>query len=264
MRVWSTPEFALIAFRNVSKSFDGGRTHAVRAASLEVAAGETLVLLGASGCGKSTLIKMVNRLIDPSEGRVELDGQDVRLADRLSLRRRIGYVFQGVGLFPHMTVEENAAMVLRLMGRRRSERRAKAHAMLSLVGLPPAQFSTRYPRELSGGQQQRVGVARALAADPAYLLMDEPFGALDVLTRETLQEEVLRLKRDLKKTIVFVTHDVFEAMLLGDRIGVMQAGRIEQIGTPAELVDSPATNFVRELFDRARRSAMLLLAHKET
>ena len=240
----------MIKLDRVSKSFDGGRTYAVRDVSLRVAAGELLVLLGSSGCGKTTTLKMINRLIEPTAGTIEVGGREVRAQDTIELRRSMGYVFQGIGLFPHMTVEQNISVVLRLQGRPRGERQERARELLELVGLPPDDFGPRYPTELSGGQQQRVGVARALAADPACLLMDEPFGALDAITRDGLQEELLRLKEKLLKTIVFVTHDIFEALRLADRIAVMHAGRLEQVGPPGEILRAPATEFVKELFEK--------------
>jgi len=240
----------MIKLDRVSKSFDNGRTYAVRDVSLRVAAGELLVLLGSSGCGKTTTLKMINRLIEPTAGTIEVGGREVRAQDTIELRRSMGYVFQGIGLFPHMTVEQNISVVLRLQGRPRGERQERARELLELVGLPPDDFGPRYPTELSGGQQQRVGVARALAADPACLLMDEPFGALDAITRDGLQEELLRLKEKLLKTIVFVTHDIFEALRLADRIAVMHTGRLEQVGPPGEILRAPATEFVKELFEK--------------
>jgi len=243
----------MISVNRVSKSFDGGNTYAVREVALEVREGETLVLLGSSGCGKTTLLKLINRLLEPTDGAIEVDGQDIASQDPISLRRRIGYVFQGIGLFPHMTVEENVAMVPRLLGWSRGKRRRRARKLLDTVGLEPDTYADRFPEELSGGQQQRVGVGRALAADPAYLLMDEPFGALDALTRDTLQQELLDLRRRLNKTIVFVTHDIFEALTLGERIAVLHNGRLEQVGTKEEIVGRPATDFVRELFEKPAR-----------
>jgi osmoprotectant transport system ATP-binding protein len=240
----------MIKLDRVSKSFDNGRTYAVRDVSLRVDSGELLVLLGSSGCGKTTTLKMINRLIEPTAGTIEVGGREVRAQDTIELRRSMGYVFQGIGLFPHMTVEQNISVVLRLLGRPQDERRDRARGLLELVGLPPEDFSPRYPSELSGGQQQRVGVARALAADPACLLMDEPFGALDAITRDGLQEELLRLKEKLLKTIVFVTHDIFEALRLADRVAVMHAGRLEQVGPPGKILRSPATEFVKELFEK--------------
>ncbi len=240
----------MIRLEQVSKSFDGGETYAVRDVSLRVASGELLVLLGSSGCGKTTTLKMINRLIEPTAGTIEVGGSNVRAQDTIALRRSIGYVFQGIGLFPHMTVEQNISVVLRLQGRPKGERQGRARELMELVGLPPDDFGPRYSTELSGGQQQRVGVARALAADPACLLMDEPFGALDAITRDGLQEELLRLKEKLLKTIVFVTHDIFEALRLADRIAVMHAGRLEQVGPPGEILRAPATEFVKELFEK--------------
>ncbi|UCF80133.1 MAG: ATP-binding cassette domain-containing protein [Acidobacteriota bacterium] len=238
---------------DVSKSFDGGRTYAVHRISLEIAPGETLVLLGSSGCGKTTTLKMINRLVEPSGGRVEMNGRSIQEIDAVQLRRSIGYVFQGIGLFPHMTVEENVSVVLRLLGAPRTERRERARELLALVELDAERYAPRFPRELSGGEQQRVGVARALAADPATLLMDEPFGALDALTRDMLQQEMLRLKEKLRKTIIFVTHDIFEALTLADRIAVMHRGRLEQVGTKEEILGAPVTAFVRELFEKPAR-----------
>jgi len=238
----------MISLKHVSKSFDGGRSFAVANVSFDVLEGETLVLLGSSGCGKTTLLKLINRLLEPTSGTIEVDGEDIADQDQIALRRGIGYVFQGIGLFPHMTVEENVAMVPRLLGWPKQKRRKRAHELLGIVGLAPETYAGRFPEELSGGQQQRVGVARALAADPAYLLMDEPFGALDALTRDTLQQEMLALKERLKKTIVFVTHDIFEALALGDRIAVLHEGRLQQIGTREEILEEPATDFVRALF----------------
>ncbi len=245
----------------VFKSFDGGRTHAVRNLSLDLKSGETLVLLGSSGCGKTTTLKMVNRLVEMDSGRIEVDHSDIRDVDVLKLRRSIGYVFQGIGLFPHLTIEENVVVMLRLTGVDRPTRRRRAHELLETVELPSKQYAHRYPRHLSGGQQQRVGVARALASDPEYLLMDEPFGALDALTRDTLQKEVLELKRRLGKTILFVTHDIFEALALGDRIGVMHEGDLHQIGTKEELLNRPATDFVRDLFGRPREQLSAFSEH---
>ena len=243
----------MIRLINVSKSFDKGNSHAVRDLSLRVEQGETLVLLGSSGCGKTTTLKMINRLIEPTAGTIEVGGEDITKQDPVELRRQIGYVFQGIGLFPHMTVEQNVELVPRILGWSIKRRKERAHELLQLVGLPPKEFASRFPDELSGGQQQRVGVARALAADPAYLLMDEPFGALDALSREALQQELSALKKRLKKTIVFVTHDIFEALLLGDRIAILHQGKLEQIGTEREILSAPATPFVRDLFAKPAR-----------
>jgi len=232
----------------------------VKNISLEVAEGETLVLLGSSGCGKTTTLKMINRLIEPTGGRIEVGGRDVASLAPALLRRRIGYVFQEIGLFPHMTIGENIAIVPRLLGWDKTRRQDRARELLTFMGLDPRDFADRYPDELSGGQQQRIGVARALAADPDYLLMDEPFGALDALTRDVLQQEILSLKQRLKKTIIFVTHDIFEAMILGDRIAVLHDGNLEQVGTREEVYQHPASRFVADLFSK---SAKQLAVFKE-
>ncbi len=238
----------MIVLDKVCKSFDDGATFAVQPLSLEVPEAETLVLLGSSGCGKTTTLKMINRLIEPTAGVIEVDGRNVLDYDPVQLRRSIGYVFQGIGLFSHLTIEQNVEMVPRLLGWSPVERHERAQYLLEIVGLPPAEYSGRFPDELSGGQQQRVGLARALAADPAYLLMDEPFGALDALTRDTLQQELVTLRQQLGKTIIFVTHDIFEALTLADRLAVLHAGYLEQVGTTDEVLSSPATPFVRDLF----------------
>jgi osmoprotectant transport system ATP-binding protein len=240
----------MIQLIQISKSFDKGRSYVVKDLSLSIASGETLVLLGSSGCGKTTTLKMINRLVDPSAGTIEVAGKDIMKQDPVALRRGIGYVFQGIGLFPHMTIRQNIEVVPRLLRWPSRKQQERAYHLLEMVGLPPREFADRFPDELSGGQQQRVGVARALAADPPYLLMDEPFGALDALNRELLQQELLKLKKELRKTIVFVTHDIFEALLLGDRILILHEGRMEQIGTQEEILSAPATPFVRNLFDK--------------
>lgn len=240
----------MIQLREVSKSFDGGLSYAVKDLSLDVAEGETVVLLGSSGCGKTTTLKMINRLIEPTSGLISVGGHDVTSQEPVLLRRRIGYVFQEIGLFPHMTIEQNISIVPKLLGWDKNRRRLRAHELLELMGLDPGVFADRYTDELSGGQQQRVGVARALSADPNYLLMDEPFGALDALTRDILQQELLSLKERLKKTIIFVTHDIFEAITLGDRIAILHEGKLEQIGTKDEVYNHPASHFVAELFSK--------------
>lgn len=248
----------MIVLNELTKRFDGGRSYAVNKLSLQVEEGETVVLLGSSGCGKTTTLKMINRLIEPTSGTIEVDGRDVHAHDVLSLRRSIGYVFQGIGLFPHMSIEENVSLVPRLLGWPKTRRRERSRELLDLVRLEPGTYANRYPAELSGGQQQRVGVARALAADPDYLLMDEPFGALDALTRESLQQEVLQLKARLKKTIIFVTHDIFEALTLADRIAIMHRGDLLQVGTKEDVLLRPETDFVRDLFRRPQTQLAML------
>jgi osmoprotectant transport system ATP-binding protein len=226
--------------------------------SLHVSEGELLVLLGGSGSGKTTTLKMVNRLIEPSAGRVTIDGQDTGALDAHELRRRVGYVFQRIGLFPHMTVAENVAVTLTLLGWDRMRIRNRVHELLELVELAPSVVRDRWPAELSGGQQQRVGVARALAASPLVMLLDEPFGALDPLTRDRLQQSFLRIRRQLKLTAIFVTHDMVEALLMGDRIAVMNEGRLIQVGTPRELLRFPADEYVRQLMETPTRQARVV------
>ncbi|MDQ7906950.1 ATP-binding cassette domain-containing protein [Phytohabitans sp. ZYX-F-186] len=237
---------APIELVGIRKQFPDG-TVAVGDLSLRVPAGELVVLIGPSGCGKSTVLRMVNRLIEPTAGTILLDGEDVTKADPVQLRRRIGYVIQNVGLFPHQTIRANVGTVPRLLGWPRARVRQRSDELLDLVGLDPAKFGRRYPQELSGGQRQRVGVARALAADPVVLLMDEPFSAVDPIVRGRLQEEFLRLQADVRKTIVLVTHDLDEAVRLGDRIAVLsQGGKLEQYDSPADLLGRPTSPFVRE------------------
>ena len=214
---------------------------------MQIRAGETVVLVGPSGCGKSTTLKMINRLIEQSGGRIRIDGEDVTGIDPVKLRRKVGYAIQSSGLFPHMTVAQNIALVPRMLGWPRTRIRERVEEMLDLVGLDPREFHDRYPRRLSGGQQQRVGVARALAADPPVLLMDEPFGAVDPITRDHLQDELLRLQHELRRTIVFVTHDFDEAIKLADRIVVLrERSRIAQFDTPEAILTHPADDFVSE------------------
>ncbi|MFJ6568623.1 ABC transporter ATP-binding protein [Streptomyces sp. NPDC091292] len=235
----------MIRFENVTKRYADGTT-AVDDLSFEVGEGELVTLVGPSGCGKTTTMKMVNRLIEPTSGRIFLSGDDIAEADPVELRRRIGYVIQQVGLFPHKTVLDNTATVPHLLGVKRSKARERAAELLDLVGLDPAVFGGRYPEQLSGGQRQRVGVARALAADPPVLLMDEPFGAVDPVVRERLQSEFLRLQQSVRKTVLFVTHDIEEAVRLGDRIAVYGSGRIEQFDTPTTVLGAPATDYVAD------------------
>jgi osmoprotectant transport system ATP-binding protein len=244
----------MILLENVSKQYDGGRC-AVRDVSLRVPAGAMLVLLGGSGCGKTTTLKMINRLIEPTSGRIEVNGQDVRAADPVQLRRGIGYVFQGIGLFPHLTIAENVAVVPKLLGWPKERTDKRTDELLDMVHLPPAEYRDRLPKQLSGGQQQRVGFARALAAGPQVMLLDEPFGALDPVTRDELRGEFLQLRKRLGLTAVMVTHDMTEALLSADLIAVMNAGRLLQLGTPHELLTKPADAFVAALMETPRRQA---------
>jgi osmoprotectant transport system ATP-binding protein len=228
--------------------------------SFEVGEGELVTLVGPSGCGKTTTMMMVNRLIEPTSGRIFVDGEDISKVDPVKLRRRIGYVIQQVGLFPHRTILDNTATVPALIGWKKSEARARAAELLDLVGLDPKQYGSRYPEQLSGGQRQRVGVARALAADPPVLLMDEPFGAVDPVVRTQLQDELLRLQKELNKTIVFVTHDVDEAVRLGDRIAIFRTGgHLVQCAPPAELLARPADDFVADFLGAERGLKLLSL-----
>ena len=233
----------MIRLDHLTKQF--GAQTAVNDLSLEITDGELCVLVGPSGCGKTTTMKMINRLIEPTSGTILVDGADVTKADPVELRRGMGYVIQQIGLFPHQTVAENVATVPRLLGWDKARSRARVAELLELVGLKPASYADRYPSELSGGERQRVGVARALGADPPVLLMDEPFGAIDPITRDRLQSEFLRLQSELHKTIVFVTHDIEEAVRLGDRIAILrEGGTLEQYDTPAEVLGRPASPFV--------------------
>jgi osmoprotectant transport system ATP-binding protein len=242
---------ATVELREVTKRY--GDTVAVDRLSLEVAEGEVCVLIGPSGCGKTTTLRMINRLVEPTSGVITVGGRDVRTVAPEELRRGLGYAIQSVGLFPHLTVAENITTVPRLLGWERSRMAARVDELLTLVGLRPDAYAPKYPRELSGGEAQRVGVARALAADPPVLLMDEPFGAVDPLNRERLQGEFARIQRELRKTVIFVTHDVDEAIRLADRIALMKNGRLRQYDTPERLLDHPADKFVHDFMgaDRA-------------
>ena len=236
----------MIRLEAVSKTFPNGQV-AVDALDLEVGDGEVCMLVGPSGSGKTTTLKMINRLIEPTSGRIFIDEEDVTRADPVQLRSRIGYVIQHVGLFPHQAVADNVATVPRLLGWQRDRIRTRVDELLDLVGLDPGRYRDRYPHQLSGGQQQRVGVARALGVDPPVLLMDEPFGAIDPINRDRLQQEFLRLQEQVRKTVVFVTHDVDEAVRLGTRIAVLREGGVlEQYGTPAEVLGRPASPFVAD------------------
>ena len=237
---------APIAFLNVSKRYPGRAQAAVDDLSLEVPSGEICVLIGPSGCGKTTALKMVNRLIPMTDGDITIDGKSVNAIETAQLRRGIGYVFQQIGLFPHMTVEDNIGTVPRLLGWPKARIRERALELLQLVGLDSEDNLRRYPGEFSGGQQQRIGVARAMAVDPPIMLMDEPFGAIDPITRDRLQDDFLRLHREVRKTIIFVTHDIDEAIKMGDRIAIMRDGRLVQLDTPDNLLAAPADEFVAD------------------
>lgn len=245
----------MIEFRSVSKRFDDG-TLAIDDFSLVVPARSTTVLVGSSGCGKTTLLRMINRMIEPTSGSIEIDGDSVQGRDPVRLRRSIGYVMQNAGLLPHFTVLNNIATVPRLNGVSKKQAHDRALELLDTVGLSRT-LADRYPSQLSGGQQQRVGVARGLAADPNILLMDEPFGAVDPIVRAELQQETIRLQRELDKTVVFVTHDIDEAFLLGDQVVILQKGaRIAQVGTPSEIIENPANDFVASFIgiDKGKRA----------
>jgi osmoprotectant transport system ATP-binding protein len=243
---------AMIRLSGVGKTYDDG-TVAVQAVDLTVRRGELVCLVGPSGCGKSTTLKMINRLIEPTTGTIEIDGEDVTGKDPVKLRRGIGYVIQQVGLFPHQRIAANVMTVPLLYGESRAVARQRAHELLDLVGLDPTTYADRYPHQLSGGQQQRVGVARALAANPPVLLMDEPFGAVDPVVRVRLQDEFLRLQHELGKTVVLVTHDIDEAVRMGDRVAIFATGgRLAQVATPAELLGHPADDFVADFVGSTR------------
>jgi len=242
----------VIRLEHVSKLFpgrDGEEVHALRDLDLEVADGETVCLIGPSGCGKTTTLRLMNRLAEPTTGRVLVDGEDVAELDPIRLRRRMGYVIQTGGLFPHLTVAANVGLLCRLEGWPPARTQERVAELLERVHLAP-DHASRYPRELSGGQRQRVGVARALALDPEIVLMDEPFGALDPITRSQLQDEFLELKRDVKKTVVFVTHDLEEAFALGDRVGLVADGKVVQLGTLEDFRHSPRTDYVERFLEK--------------
>ena len=249
-----------IAFEDVSKSYDAGRVTVLDRVSLEVCEREFLAVVGPSGSGKTTLLRLVNRLIDPSAGHVRVGGEDVQSVDAVALRRRIGYVFQGVGLFPHMTVAENIAITPKLLGWEQARMAARVDELIELVRLDRAKHRERYPAQLSGGEGQRVGVARALAAKPRIVLMDEPFGALDPLTRDALGQDYRRLHDQLGLTTVMITHDTLEAVLLADRIAIVRSGRVVAEGTPQTLMHDEQDDYVRELMATPRRQAERLSA----
>ena len=252
---------AVVAFEHVTKRYPGAEAPAVNDLDLTIPAGEICVLVGPSGCGKTTSMKMVNRLIEPTSGRITIDGRDVMDLPAVELRRQIGYVIQQVGLFPHQTIGENVAVVPGLLRWSRDRIRQRTDELLELVGLPPGEYRDRYPNELSGGERQRVGVARALAADPPVMLMDEPFGAVDPIRRERLQNEFLRLQEQVRKTIIFVTHDVDEAIKMGDRIAILQRGGIlAQYDSPAAILANPASEFVERFVGADRGLKRLSLA----
>jgi osmoprotectant transport system ATP-binding protein len=249
----------VIRLAGVTKRFPGQPAPAVDGLTLEIEAGRTCVLIGPSGSGKTTTLRMINRLVEPTSGRIEVNGVDVARLDPVRLRRSMGYVIQHVGLFPHLTVAENVATVPRLLRWPAPRVRERVDAMLELVGLEPALYRGRFPRELSGGQRQRAGVARALAADPPVMLMDEPFGAIDPITRGRLQDELLGILRTIGKTVVLVTHDVDEAMKMGDRVAILRDGRLVQYAPPAEILTRPADDFVEAFVGRDRALKRLTL-----
>jgi osmoprotectant transport system ATP-binding protein len=256
----SRPAAATLEFREATKLYPGQTEPAVNALSLEVPAGEICVLVGPSGCGKTTAMRMVNRMIDITEGDILLDGQSVKERHPAELRREIGYAIQQIGLFPHLSVADNVACVPHLLGWSKDRIRARVDELLELVSLDPHDTRDRFPGQLSGGQRQRVGVARALAVDPPLMLMDEPFGAIDPINRERLQNEFLRLQREIRKTIVFVTHDIDEAIKMGDRIAILQrGGKLEQYAPPAELLMYPANHFVEDFVGADRALKRLAL-----
>lgn len=252
----------MITLDRLTKTFGASAQSAVDGLSLIINAGEICVLIGPSGCGKTTTMRMINRMVEPDSGRIEVGGHDVTRIDAVELRRSIGYVIQQVGLFPHMTIGENIATVPKMLGWDAPRIAKRVDELLALVGMEPDLYRDRFPRELSGGQKQRVGVARALAADPPVMLMDEPFGAIDPITRARLQDEFLRILRELGKTIVFVTHDIDEAIRMGSRIAILRAGKVVQYDTPERILAHPADSFVEAFVggDRSLKRLALLTA----
>lgn len=248
----------MIELKRVSKIFDSGGTQAVNDVSFAVKKGELLGLIGESGCGKTTTLKLINRLEEPSAGEILVADENVLTRNPDELRRNIGYVFQGIGLFPHRTIEENVAAVPELLGWSEDRIQQRCNETLELVGLPREEYGSRSPNDLSGGQQQRVGVARALAAEPEVMLMDEPFGALDPITRAGIQDEFKQIQTELNLTVIMVTHDMTEALLMADRIAVMKDGELLQLGTPHELLNEPANSYVSDIVEMPKRRAELL------
>lgn len=253
----------MIELREVSKVYPGQSAPAVDSLSMTVEKGETCVLVGPSGCGKSTTLRMINRMIEPTSGTILIDNQDIRQGDPDKLRMNIGYVIQQIGLLPHRTVAENIAIVPRLHGWPKDRIKTRVDELLTLIGLDPAETRHKFPSQLSGGQMQRIGVARAMAVDPPVMLMDEPFGAVDPIARNHLQDEFLRLQKEMKKTICFVTHDINEAIKMGDRIAIFSTGELVQYGTPQEILSSPANDFVSDFIGSDRVVKILSLFNVE-
>ncbi|EKQ57492.1 MULTISPECIES: ABC transporter ATP-binding protein [unclassified Clostridium] len=247
-----------IEFKNVSKKFKGSAYSAVDNVSLTIEHGEFITILGSSGCGKTTLLKMINRLYDPHKGSIEFFGEDISVTEPVQFRRKIGYVIQQVGLFPHMTIAGNIATVPKILKWPKEKIDARVWELLKLVGLEPSEFKNRYPSQLSGGQQQRVGLARALAVNPDVMLLDEPFGAIDAINRINLQDELLKIYNASKKTYLFVTHDINEAFKLGSRVLIMDKGKIQQFDTPKNIVRNPANDFVKSLINSAKVQEVFL------
>ncbi|MFC3749576.1 ABC transporter ATP-binding protein [Paenibacillus sp. GCM10012306] len=241
---------AAVEFKQVTKNYGSGNV--LENFDLTIPSGQIVTIIGPSGCGKTTLLKMINRLIEPESGSVLVEGQEVSTLNPVELRRNIGYVIQQIGLFPHMTIEQNISIVPRLKGEKKKDLVHRTEELLQLIGLDPKQFRSRYPHELSGGQQQRIGVARALASNPSIILMDEPFSALDPISRVQLQKELIKLNEKVQKTIVFVTHDIDEALKIADQVILLKDGFIVQTGTPANLLEEPASDFVREFLGAER------------
>jgi osmoprotectant transport system ATP-binding protein len=244
-------------FLNIIKRFPNANYNALDDVSLAINEGELVTILGTSGCGKTTLLKMVNRIFEPDSGEIRLFGRDIKEMDPVKLRRGIGYVIQQVGLFPHMTIYNNIATVPKILGWDKDRIETRVEELFQLVNLDSKEFKSRYPAQLSGGQQQRIGLARALAADPSLMLMDEPFGAIDAINRENLQDELLRIHEKSKKTFLFVTHDINEAFKLGTRVLIMDKGQVKQFGTPREILRNPADEFVTTLIRSAEKQYLL-------